>query len=102
MSFTQWFTRSCPTVRWTPAAIATLTFVPTPSVEATRSGSDIPVKSGRNRPPKPPTSPTTPFVNVERIASFARATAPIFASMSTPAAAYEEVPLRSPAIAGAS
>ena len=49
----------------------------------------MPEKSGRKRPPKPPTSPTTPFVNVERIASFARATAPIFASMSTPAAAYE-------------
>ncbi len=87
MSFTQWFTRSCPTVPWTPAAIATFSFVPTPSAEATRSGSDIPVKSGRNSPPKPPTSPTMPFVNVERIAFFARATAAIFASISTPASA---------------
>src|SRR5664279_6025851 len=88
MSFTQWFTRSCPTVPWTPAAIATFSFVPTPSAEATRSGSDIPVKSGGNSPPNPPTSPTTPGVKVERIASFARATAPIFASISTPASAY--------------
>jgi hypothetical protein len=87
MSSTQWLTMSCPTVPWTPAAMATRIFVPTPSVEATRIGSSIPPKSGRKRPPKPPTSPTTPGVKVERIASFARATAAIFASMSTPAAA---------------
>ena len=38
MSFTQWFTRSRPTVSCMPAAIATLSLVPTPSMLLTRTG----------------------------------------------------------------
>src|SRR5262245_19192110 len=91
MSLTQWLTRSPPHESWRPIAIATFSFVPTPSVEATRTGSRYFEKSGRKRPPKPPTSPRTPGVNVERIAAFARASAAALASMSTPASAYREV-----------
>src|SRR5262245_52397896 len=91
MSLTQWLTRSAPQVSWRPISIATLSFVPTPSVDATRTGSRYLEKSGRKRPPKPPTSPRTPGVNVERIAAFARASAAALASMSTPASAYREV-----------
>src|SRR6266545_2689530 len=90
MSLTQWLTRSAPHVSWRPAATATLSFVPTPSVEATSTGSRYREKSGRKSPPNPPMSPMTPGVKVERIASFARASAPAFASMSTPAAEYRD------------
>ena len=90
MSLTQWLTRSAPQVSCRPAIAATFNFVPTPSVEATRTGSAYFEKSGLNRPPKPPTSPSTPFVKVDRIASFEAAIAFIFASMSTPAEAYRE------------
>ena len=40
--------------------LATTSFVPTPSAEATRTGSVMPVSSGRNRPPKLPISVSTP------------------------------------------
>ena len=38
-SLTLMATRSMPTVLWTPAAMATLSFVPTPSVQDTSTGS---------------------------------------------------------------
>ena len=44
MSFTQWFTRSTPIVSCTPAMNATLSFVPTPSALATRTGLRRPVQ----------------------------------------------------------
>ena len=87
MSLTQWLTRSAPTVSWRPISIATFSFVPTPSVEPTSTGSLYFEKSGRKSPPNPPTSPSTPGVKVERMAAFARASAAAFASMSTPASA---------------
>ena len=74
--------------RVVPARLkATLSFVPTPSAEATSTGSANREKSGRKRPPKPPTSPMTPGVNDDRIASRAAAIEDIFALMSTPASA---------------
>ena len=39
MSLTQAFTRSIPIVSWRPSASATFSFVPTPSVLLTRTGS---------------------------------------------------------------
>src|SRR5215472_13764537 len=95
MSLTQWLTRSAPQPSCRPASTATFNFVPTPSVEATRTGSRYLEKSGRYNPPKPPTSPRTSGVKVERIASPADATAPIFASISTPASAYRDFFLKS-------
>ncbi len=38
MSLTQWLTRSWPTVWWMPSSKATLSLVPTPSQEETRTG----------------------------------------------------------------
>ena len=46
MSLTQWLTRSAPQVSWRPISIATFSFVPTPSVDATRTGSRNLEKSG--------------------------------------------------------
>ena len=60
MSFTQWFTMSCPTVSCTPARTATLVLVPTLSVDETRTGSRTAERSGLNIPPKDPISDSTP------------------------------------------
>src|SRR4030095_7426906 len=88
MSFTQWFTRSAPTVSCLSIAKAIFNFVPTPSTLATRTGSRIPGKLARNNPPKPPIFPSTfgPCVcltnaPMPRFNLFARST-------STPARAY--------------
>ncbi len=59
MSFTQWFTRSAPTVSCRFMAKAIFNFVPTPSTLATSTGSRIPEKLGAKRPPKPPIFPRT-------------------------------------------
>src|SRR5262245_43590998 len=88
MSLTQWFTRSRPTVSWIPVSNARRSFVPTPSHEATRTGSFRPERSGRNMPPKLPMSARTPFVRVDFTTDLIRASAVSWASMSTPAARY--------------
>ena len=66
---------------------ATTSLVPTPSAEATRTGSVIPDSSGRNRPPKLPISVRTPGVKVDFASFLTRARPCSWASMSTPAAA---------------
>src|SRR6476620_4312404 len=88
MSSTQWFTRSAPTVSCLSIAKAIFNFVPTPSTLATKTGSRIPGKLGRNNPPNPPIFPSTcgPCVcltnaPMPRFRLFARST-------STPARAY--------------
>ena len=68
MSFTQWLTRSAPTVSWRFIANAIFSFVPTPSTLATSTGSRIPEKFGAKSPPKPPIFPRTsgPWVSRTR------------------------------------
>ena len=59
MSLTQWLTRSAPMPRQRPpASAASFTLVPTPSVEATSTGSS-PSPPAANSPPKAPTSEST-------------------------------------------
>jgi hypothetical protein len=84
MSFTQWLTMSCPTVSCRPAHFATFSFVPTPSMLLTNTQS---LPGDRNMPPKEPQCPSTLVVIVWRIILFARLSARILTSMSTPAAA---------------
>ena len=79
-------TRSTPMVPRRPAAMATASFVPTPSVEATRTGSRYPV--GRTKsPPKLPMPPITSDRAVLATDDRIKCTARSPASMSTPAAA---------------
>src|SRR5881409_61713 len=63
MSFTQWFTRSSPTVSWMPARAATRTLVPTPSVESTSTGRSYPGGT-RTIPPNAPIAPSASGVCV--------------------------------------
>src|SRR5665213_630697 len=88
MSFTQWFTRSAPTVWCCPSSNAIFSFVPTPSAELTRIGFFHLCISNRYSAPKPPIPPNTLRLNVfcarNLIRSFARSPRLI----STPASAY--------------
>jgi hypothetical protein len=61
--------------------------VPTPSAEATSTGSSIPARSGRKSPPKLPISLRTPGVKVAFASFLTSRSAASWASMSTPAAA---------------
>ena len=84
----QWLTMSAPTPRTRPRRAASSTFVPTPSVEATSTGSSIAaIALAENTPPKLPTPRTTSAPWVRSTAAFIRATARLPSSMSTPAAA---------------
>src|SRR4051812_1933194 len=91
MSFTQWFTRSSPTVPWRPVRKASFSLVPTPSVLATRTGCRAP-RGTRYSPPNEPSSLSVSGVAVERTSSATPTIARCAASMSTPAAAYESPP----------
>src|SRR5438067_10325896 len=88
MSSMQWFTRSMPMVSCLFIAKAIFNFVPTPSMLATSTGSRIPGKLARNKPPNPPIFPSTcgPCVCLTRdwICLFTR----LLRSTSTPARAY--------------
>ena len=64
MSFTQWLTRSSPTVSCRPVRNATLSLVPTPSAELTSTGRFQP--ESWKPAPKVPISVRTPRVNVVR------------------------------------
>ena len=73
-----------------PRRAASSTLVPTPSVEATSTGSSIAASAlAENAPPKLPTPRTTSAPWVRSTAAFIWATARLPSSMSTPAAAYE-------------
>ena len=75
-------------MRCLPSAIAILSFVPTPSILDTRTGSFIPLKSALNSPPNPPIRPRTSGPNVVRTLSCNPFLTRLPRSMSTPAAAY--------------
>src|SRR5216683_7985956 len=94
MSFTQWLTRSTPMPRCEEAAIATLIFVPTPSALAARCPPPASLKSPANGPT--PRATSSPWVALIR--GLTRSRTRSYASMSTPAAAYDSP---SPAIRGA-
>src|SRR5438093_13680262 len=93
MSLTHIATRSCPIPLKAFASIAIFSFVPTPSVEATRTGSRNPAAFRSNRPPKPPRSASAPARRVALANGAMRATRASPASMSTPASLYVS-PLR--------
>ena len=79
---------SCPSERTRPRAAASSTLVPTPSVEATSTGSSIEaIAFAEKAPPKLPTPRTTSAPWVRSTAPRIRVTARLPSSMSTPAAA---------------
>ena len=84
MSFTQWFTRSAPTVSCRPVMNATLSLVPTPSALDTSTGSRYRSRSSWNSPPNDPMSESTPAVNVAFASDLIRRTVSLPAAMSTP------------------
>src|SRR5215468_6116098 len=88
MSFTQWFTRSRPTVLCTEVMKAILSLVPTPSAEATRTGSLRFGKAPSNMPPKLPMSESVRWLKVVRASSLILSVALVAASISTPASLY--------------
>src|SRR5438132_3328434 len=88
MSLTQWFTRSAPTVSCLFSANAIFNFVPTPSMLATSTGSCIPEKLARNKPPKPPIFPKTCGPCVWLTSDWIRRLSLLPRSTSTPARAY--------------
>src|SRR5215831_4928336 len=67
---------------------ATFSFVPTPSVLETRTGSFMPAKLQANMPPNEPISERTPGVKVSRASCRIRFFAALDASISTPASLY--------------
>ena len=82
-------TKSMPTVPCLPASWATLSFVPTPSVPETSSGSAMSLAAAMlNKPPNPPMSPTTSGRYVECTVSLMASTARAPSAVSTPAAWY--------------
>src|SRR5690349_23599207 len=85
MSLTQWLTMSTPMPRCSPVAIATLIFVPTPSALA---ASRLPSGSWY-RPANGPTPAATCAPWVAAISGLTRSSTRSYASMSTPAAAYD-------------
>src|SRR5512143_942995 len=88
MSFTHMATRSIPTVSNFPAAAATLTLVPTPSVPETRTGSRYFRAGKRKKPAKEPISPRTSLRCVVRTIGRIRRTMRSPSSISTPAVLY--------------
>src|SRR5512140_644931 len=88
MSLTHMATRSIPTVSNFPAAAATLTFVPTPSVPETRTGSRYFRAGKRKKPANEPISPSTSLRRAVRTIGRVRRTRRSPSSMSTPAVLY--------------
>ena len=85
MSFTQWLTRSAPTVSWRPERKATLSLVPTPSALETSTGASSPPGTAYMPPNEPmPERVWRSWVlaTSDLMALFARSAA----SRSTPAA----------------
>jgi hypothetical protein len=74
-----------PIVSCLPAAMASLSFVPTPSVVATRMGSRNPAAFGSKKAPKPPRAAAVPLRAVARASGLIASTSALPASMSTPA-----------------
>ena len=89
MSLTLMATRSMPTVSFRPVAKATISLVPTPSVEDTSTGSSSPVKRALNSAPKPPTPPRTSLRALALTDGFIRSTSLAPSSMLTPASLYD-------------
>src|SRR5579875_986184 len=83
-SFAPWETRSSPTTRSRPRRAATRVFVPTPSMDATTTGSRYQRRA--NIPPNSRPDPSTPSRWVLRMRSRARRASR--ASRSTPASRY--------------
>jgi hypothetical protein len=88
MSLMQWLTKSPPTVECTPVAMATFSFVPTPSALETSTGSFHFLLSSANSAPNPPMPPSTPGVKVLLAWWRMRCLAASATAMSTPASAY--------------
>ncbi len=84
MSLTLIATRSMPTVPWRASSMASLSFVPTPSVPATSTGSRkrFPISTSA---PKPPIPASTSGRMVRLANGLIRSTRASPASMSTPA-----------------
>ncbi len=80
-------TRSMPTVSSRPESMATRSFVPTPSVEATSTGSAKPAARVSNSAPNPPRASITPGRAVPAAIGLMRSTSALPAAMSTPASA---------------
>ena len=78
-------TRSMPTVSCRPASMASRSLVPTPSVEATSTGSRNPAALRSNSAPNPPSPPIAPVRPVLRASGLIASTSASPASMSTPA-----------------
>src|SRR5580704_15018276 len=72
-----------------PSSKATLSLVPTPSQEETRTGLGYFWRSREKRPPKPPISERTCLLKVLRASILIRCLARSPEVMSTPASAYE-------------
>jgi len=87
MSLTHIATRSIPTVSCLSIKKAILSFVPTPSVELTRTGFSIPAILSEKSAPNPPISPITPVLGVCFAMSLILLTRAFALSISTPASA---------------
>ena len=84
----QWLTMSWPTERTWPSRAASSTFVPTPSVDATRTGSSmVAIDLAEKTPPKLPTPRSTSGPWVRSTAARIPSTARLPSAMSTPVAA---------------
>src|SRR5690606_10464762 len=81
-------TRSMPMVSCRPVSMAILSFVPTPSVLATNSGSVKPARFKSNSAPNPPSSESAPSRRVALASGLMASTSALPASMSTPASRY--------------
>ena len=67
---------------------AILSFVPTPSAEATSTGALMPGKAPSNIPPKVPISESVRALKVARASRLIRSTDALAASIETPASEY--------------
>jgi hypothetical protein len=67
---------------------ATFSFVPTPSAEATSTGSAMPGNAPSNIPPNVPISESVRALNVPRASRLIFSTAAFAASIDTPASEY--------------
>src|SRR5881394_2432739 len=89
MSLTQWLTRSRPMVLCVSVRNATLSFVPTPSADATRTGCFKFGNAPSNIPPKLPISESVRALKVVRASCLIFSFAMLAASIETPASLYE-------------
>mmetsp|Transcript_6645 Transcript_6645/g.17403 ORF Transcript_6645/g.17403 Transcript_6645/m.17403 type:complete len:246 (-) Transcript_6645:486-1223(-) len=98
-SLTTIATRSMPMVACFSVCCAISSFVPTPSVPATSTGSLNPAAAVSKSPPKPPIEPITPARLVLFAIGLILSTSALPSSMSTPAALYDSAPPLLPAAA---